>query len=156
MTENKNTYEDILRLPHHVSTAHPQMSLLNRAAQFSPYAALVGFGDVIAETSRLTDRKAELSEAEMALLDQKLTALDGAVRAGRHPAVSVEYFVPDPRKEGGAYREYAGRVRNIDPAERAVVFLAENGRSRGKAIPIDDISAIRGECADGLDGFTEY
>ncbi len=153
MTTEKNPYADILHLPHHQAADRPHMSMLNRAAQFSPYAALVGFDDVIAETGRLTDQKAELSEAETELLDQKLTLIDGAVRAGRHPAVSVTYFVSDPRKQGGSYETYMGNVRNIDTARRTVVFLSENGCARGKVIRIDDITAIHGEPVDPLDDF---
>ena len=138
MATEKNPYADILHLPHHQAADRPHMSMLNRAAQFSPYAALVGFDDVIAETGRR---------------DQKLTLIDGAVRAGRHPAVSVTYFVSDPRKQGGSYETYMGNVRNIDTARRTVVFLSENGCARGKVIRIDDITAIHGEPVDPLDDF---
>lgn len=67
-----NSYDDIINHPHHVSTRHPRMSMIDRAAQFSPFAALTGYGDVIKETARLTDRKPELSESEKAELDYKL------------------------------------------------------------------------------------
>ena len=67
-----NSYDDIINHPHHVSTRHPRMSMIDRAAQFSPFAALTGYGDVIKETARLTDRKLELSESEKAELDYKL------------------------------------------------------------------------------------
>ena len=80
MNENKSPYADIIQLPHHQATNHPHMSMLNRAAQFSPYAALVGFDGVIAETGRLTDRKVELPENEKALIDRKLVLINDFIQ----------------------------------------------------------------------------
>ena len=150
MTDDKNPYVDILHLPHHQSKAHPQMSMVNRAAQFSPYAALVGFDGVIAETGRLTDRKIELSDTEIERIDQKLMLIDEAVHEGQHPEITIRYFVPDALKEGGSYEEYTGLVRNIDTVEREVVFLAENGRSKGKTVRIDRLYEIHGESVDDM------
>lgn len=147
----RNPYEDIIHLPHHQSSNRPHMSLYDRAAQFSPFAALTGFDGVIAETSRLTDQKIELSEYERALLDQKLSLIDDELRKGNHPEITVVYFVPDPLKAGGAYEKYAGCVRNIDAVERCIAFLAGNGRSAGKRIRIDGIAEIRGELVDGME-----
>ena len=145
MADEKNPYADIIHLPHHQSASRPQMSMLNRAAQFSPYAALVGFDGVIAETGRLTERKIELSDTEKESIDQKLTLIDDAIRREEHPEITIRYFVPDALKDGGSYRDYSGLVRNIDAVERTVVFFAENGRSRGKAVRIDDILEIHGD-----------
>ena len=147
----RNPYEDIIHLPHHQSSNRPHMSLYDRAAQFSPFAALTGFDGVIAETSRLTDQKIELSEYERALLDQKLSLIDDELRKGNHPEIAVVYFVPDPLKAGGAYEEYTGRVRSINAVEKCVVFLAENRRSAGKRIRIDGIAEIRGELVDDME-----
>ena len=147
----RNPYEDIIHLPHHQSATRLHMSLYDRAAQFSPFAALTGFDGVIAETSRLTDQKIELSEYERALLDRKLSRIDGELRRGNHPEITVIYFVPDPLKAGGMYEEYTGRVRNIDTSEKCIVFLAENGRSAGKRIGIDGIAEIRGELVDDME-----
>ena len=144
-------YENIIHLPHHQSATRPHMSLYDRAAQFSPFAALTGFDGVIAETSRLTDQKIELSEYERALLDQKLSRIDDELRKGNHPEITVIYFVPDPLKAGGAYNEYTGRVRNIDAFERCIVFLAGNGRSAGRRIGIDDIWGMHGELVDDME-----
>ena len=149
--KEKSPYADIIHLPHHQSATRPHMSLHDRAAQFSPFAALTGFDGVIAETSRLTDQKIELSEYERALLDQKLSLIDDELRKGNHPEIAVVYFVPDPRKAGGAYEEYTGRVRSINAVEKCVVFLAENGRSAGKRIRIDGIAEIRGELVDDME-----
>ena len=91
----KNSYDDIINHPHHVSTQHPRMSMIDWAAQFSPFAALTGYGEVIKETARLTDRKPELSESEKAELDYKLRmACD---YPGENPALTITYFVPDHR-----------------------------------------------------------
>ena len=147
----RNPYEDIIHLPHHQSATRLHMSLYDRAAQFSPFAALTGFDGVIAETSRLTDQKIELSEYERALLDQKLSRIDDELRKGNHPEITVIYFVPDPLKAGGAYEEYTGRVRSINAVEKCVVFLAENRRSAGKRIRIDGIAEIRGELVDDME-----
>ena len=68
---NSGGYEDIINLPHHVSSKRPQMPMLDRAAQFSPFAALTGYDDAIHETGRLTDEKIDLSEEEKEALDRK-------------------------------------------------------------------------------------
>ena len=147
----KNPYSDIIHLPHHKAANRPHMSMYDRAAQFSPFAALSGFDGVIAETGRLTDRRIELSESERSLLDQKLTLIDDVIQDGYHPEISVEYFVADQRKDGGEYREYTGKVRQIDTVARTIVFLAKNGRSAGVKIAVDEIKAIQGELVDYMD-----
>ena len=150
MMPEQNPYADILTLPHHKAANRPHMSMHDRAAQFSPFAALTGFDGVIAETGRRTDRKIELSESQMTLLDQKLTLIDDAIRDGDHPLVTVVYFVPDAKKEGGSYQEYTGKVRQVDSAERKLVFLADNNRSAGKEISIEDILEIHGDMVDDI------
>lgn len=151
MMHEKNPYADILHLPHYQAADRKHMSMYDRAAQFSPFAALTGFDGVIAETGRLTDRKIELSESDKVLLDQKLTLIDEVIRAGQHPEITVLYFTPDTRKTGGAYQEHTGSVRQIDPIERTIVFLADNGRSAGMIIAIDDVEEIHGELVDYMD-----
>ena len=147
----QNPYADILTLPHHKEANRPHMSRHDRAAQFSPFAALTGFDGVIAETGRMTDRKAELSESQMILLNQKLTLIDDAIQDGYHPVVSVVYFVPDAKKDGGSYQGYTGKVRQVDAVERKLVFLADNNRSAGKEISIDDILEIHGDLVDYME-----
>lgn len=144
-------YDDIIDLPHPTSQNHPRMSLHDRAAQFSPFAALTGFDGVIAETGRMTDRKIELSESQKLLLDQKLTLIDEVIQDGYHPVVTVVYFVPDALKAGGSYQEFIGKVRQVEPVERKLVFLAANERSGGKEIGIDSILEIHGELVDYMD-----
>ena len=100
--DKEKNYEDIINLPHHVSPVHPPMPLSDRAAQFAPFAALTGYGDVIKETARQTDRKPELTEEEKQELDYKLQM--AVSLPGEKPAVTITYFVPDKKKAGG-YRQ---------------------------------------------------
>ena len=125
-------YSDMLDLPHHVSTRHAHLPMESRAAQFSPFAALTGYGDAIDETARLTDPLAQLDDDRKAELDEKLRLLRNALPQ----AVRITHFVPDARKAGGAYRTDAVTVRKIDAVERAVV-TEEHG-----AIAIDYIFDI--------------
>ncbi|WP_455054850.1 hypothetical protein [Merdimonas faecis] len=116
-----NSYDDIIDHPHHVSTQHPRMSMTDRAAQFSPFAALTGYGDVIKETARVTDRKPELSESEKTELDYKLQKV--CDYPGEKPTVSITYFVPDLKKAGGSYRTISGQIKKIDDYKKQVVLL---------------------------------
>lgn len=150
MMPEQNPYEDILTLPHHKAANRPHMSMHDRAAQFSPFAALTGFDGVIAETGRMTNRKVELSESQMTLLNQKLTLIDDVIQDGYHPMITAVYFVPDAKKDGGSYQEYTGKVRQVDSVERKLVFLAANERSAGKEINIDDILEIYGDLVDDI------
>ena len=123
MKPNGHTYDDIIDLPHHVSQRHPQMSMETRAAQFAPFAALSGYEDVVRETERLTDPHSVLGEDARAALDEALTKL--AALAPSQPQVTVRYFLPDARKQGGAYRTVAGFCKRIDAA--AGLLLLTNG-----------------------------
>lgn len=102
-------YDDIIDLPHPTSQNHPRMSLYDRAAQFSPFAALTGHHAAIAETGRLTDRRIELDESEITRVDAELQHLQELL-PGR-PTVSITYFVPDERKNGGSYQTVTGEVK---------------------------------------------
>ena len=109
-----NGYDYIINMPHHVSETHPQMSMHDRAAQFSPFAALTGHSDAVKETARLTDEKIELTEEKISDLKQKLNFLNE--HSAEQPEITVEYFVPDERKSGGhilLYREISGKLTNI-------------------------------------------
>ena len=127
-------YDDIIDLPRPKS-AHEPMPMSDRAAQFSPFAALTGYGDAIDETARLTDARIELSEEERAELDYKqqyLATLDA-------PTVTVTYFVPDERKTGGAYVTHTGVLKRVDEVERMVVF------KDGLRVPLDEVMDIKCE-----------
>jgi len=125
---DSHKYDDILYLPHHVSSVHPQMSLQNRAAQFSPFAALTGYDDQAREAARLTDEKIELSESMKALLDDKLRMIQGQLEAGTDtspPLITVTFFKPDTRKEGGEYVTFTGEVKKLDTIERKIIFCPQ-------------------------------
>ena len=127
-----SSYDDILHMPY---PRKPQrMSNYNRAAQFSPFAALTGFEAAIAETARLTDCKVELDEGGKALLDEKLRLIEENIQES--PEIVVTYFKPDLRKFGGAYIRKSGRVKKLDAYSRSVIF------TDGTAIRIEDISEI--------------
>ncbi|MDL2324516.1 hypothetical protein LJC61_05130 [Ruminococcaceae bacterium OttesenSCG-928-A16] len=137
----KSKYEDIINLPHHVSATRPQMSLANRAAQFSPFAALTGFDAAIAETARLTDVRIELGEGAIAALDMKLGMLEDMIDA--RPEIAVTYFKPDDRKEGGAYVTVFGTLKKLDDVERVLILTS------GEKIAIADILEITGSLFEG-------
>ena len=132
--KDAHKYDDIIRLPHHVSTRHPQMSIHDRAAQFAPFAALTGHGEAIAETARLTDRKIELDDYERLKLDEKLLILQEHIM--EMPEISVTYFCPDEKKEGGRYVTLTKALRKINVVERTL--LMEDGMQ----IRIEDILEV--------------
>ncbi|WP_024736694.1 hypothetical protein [Enterocloster asparagiformis] len=109
---DSHRYDDIIHLPHHVSRAHPPMPAADRAAQFSPFAALTGHEAAIRETARLTDERAELDENAKAVLDEKLSMIQEMLPA--RPEITVTYFQPDAKKSGGAYVSVTGRVKKLD------------------------------------------
>ncbi len=131
MEKQPHPYEDILHLPHHVSKERLHMSMLDRAAQFSPFAALVGYEDIIDETARLTTQQRELDEAEKAELDRRVGIL--AAHLGGKPVVTVEYFVPDALKSGGAYESRTGELVRISPV-RKTLTLADGTSIRFKDV----------------------
>lgn len=133
----KGTYDDIINLPRHVSAARPHMTAIDRAAQFSPFAALTGYDAAIEETARLTDMRMELDESMKGSLRDRLQII--ADRIKEHPEIAITYFQPDTRKNGGAYVAAAGSVKRIDEFERVVVL------SDDTAIPIDEIVSMDGQ-----------
>ena len=105
-------YDDIINLPHHVSKTRPQMSMLERAAQFAPFQALTGYGAAIQETARRTEGKIELGDEDIALRNAKLQIL--ADHLPESPEVCIVWFKPDERKPGGSYVKTTGKVKRID------------------------------------------
>ena len=124
-------YDDIIHLPHPTSERHPRMSRQDRAAQFSPFAALTGLGAALQESARLTERRLIPDEYEQAEMDKKLQNL--RENLSRQPAVVITHFVPDDRKEGGSYRRTEGRVRKLLEFERQLVL------TDGTTLAIEDI-----------------
>ena len=127
-------YDDIINLSHHVSVSHPHMPNIERAAQFSPFAALTGFEGAIEETARLTDDLRDISDSEREKLD---AALAGLMRNPDPKAdVRITYFVPDTRKEGGEYVTEKVRIRRVDTDRREIVTMDK------RRIAIDMILAL--------------
>lgn len=136
-------YEDIINLPHHVSDKRPQMSMWDRAAQFSPFAALTGYDDAVTETARLTDAKIELDESSQAALDMKQHLLMDAI--SEQPKITVTYFMPDERKAGGKYLTVSGELKRIDEFERLLILTS------GQEISFDSIYDIESDLFRGLE-----
>lgn len=130
-------YDDIINLPHHQSKTRPHMSLTDRAAQFSPFAALTGYDAEVKEAARVTDEKIELSEEMSFRLDEKLRILQEHM--GEYPQVSITYFLPDERKDGGSYVTVTETVKRIDEYGRQIVL------TDGSQIPIKDILEMSGD-----------
>lgn len=115
-------YDDIINLPHPTSKKHPRMSRQNRAAQFSPFAALTGYDAEIREMARQTEKKKQLSEDQWDMLNEKIMEL---LKLPHKPVRAVvTYFVPDPKKEGGTYRKKNCYIEKISMEKR--VLLLEN------------------------------
>lgn len=121
MQNTNDKYKDIIALPHPTSKHHTQMPMTDRAAQFSPFAALTGHSEVIKETARLTDERIILDESKIAELDHKLQML--AERISENPEISVTFFREDSLKEGGAYVSKVGRVKGIDRYKQALIMM---------------------------------
>ena len=127
-------YDDIINLPHPTSKRHPRMPVRDRAAIFSPFAALSGHGAAIAETARLTERRMELDEDTRAELDRRQAVL--LEHIDEQPEITITWFQPDERKDGGAYLTATGRLKKLRELERLLV-LAD-----GTEIPLEDVVAL--------------
>ncbi len=135
-------YSEIINLPHHVSDKRPHMSMIDRAAQFSPFAALTGHEAALDETARLTDVFVELDESEKEVLDAKIHMLMDLI--GEKPEITVTCFKPDEKKSGGAYVSVTGFLKKINVLNREITM------SDSMVIPVDYISEIRGEIFEKL------
>jgi hypothetical protein len=126
-----NNYDDIINLPYKKSTERPQMSMLDRAAQFSPFAALTGHKEVTQETARLTEQRTELDDYFKAELNQKLrTIIETSLQA------TITYFVPDSKKEGGKYVTVTGAIKKYDEYNNTIELTDDT------VISVEDISNI--------------
>ena len=130
-------YDDMIYMQNPTPTCKSRMSLYERAAQFSPFAALTGYEDAVEETARLTDARLELSEDMKTILNEKMQMIVDNMDAD--PIVTITYFVPDKKKEGGAYVDVTGIVKEIDEYERCIVMTDK------KKIPIEQVRAIEGD-----------
>lgn len=136
-------YDDIIHLPHHVSSTRPQMSMMDRAAQFSPFKALTGYDANIKETGRYTSERIELAEDAIYFLTVKMGILVDQLPKG--PVIRITYFEPDEKKSGGSYRTVSGKVKKVDSFDRALIL------QNGEKIPMDDILDLEGDIFGSLD-----
>lgn len=140
---DEHKYDDIIHLPHPVSRNHPQMLPLDRAAQFSPFAALTGHDAAIRETARLTEEKSELDENRKEMLDERLQMI--RENLSEEPEITFTYFKPDEKKSGGAYLTVIGKVKKINEYEHQILL------EDGTVIAIENLFSIEGELFWGMD-----
>lgn len=138
----KQGYEDIMDLPHYRSSRHAPLSMESRAAQFAPFAALTGYEDALVEAERQTEHFQDLDDGIKAILDAKLQMLED--RKQGKPMVTIRYFVPDERKEGGSYQVISGQYRKMDLGKEQVIL------EEGERIPLERIVDISSEIFEGL------
>lgn len=139
----ENKYDDIINLPHHQSATRLHMSNYDRAAQFSPFAALTGYDDAVVETARITDNKIELDEYGLDKLNEKLNVIQHSLK--EEPEVSITYFVADKNKSGGCYKTLKGAVKRIYEYEQLILM------KEGTKIPIEDVLEITGDVFKALE-----
>ena len=151
MENAKEKYMDIIGLPHHKAVNRKPMSLYDRAYQFAPFAALVGYDEMITEEARLTDSETTLTEGDIEVLNRKLSLILEMVEEKQHPEITVVYFEPDVRKDGGSFLQAQGAVKAIDHVEGRLIFYAANGISDGQVIPLSRVRRIQGESVDFWD-----
>lgn len=130
-------YDDLLHLPRPASKSHPPMPLADRAAQFSPFAALTGYEDVLREAARLTDEKIEPGDADTETLNARTALL--LAHLAEHPEVTVTYFVPDERKPGGQYVSVTGKLQKFRIAEQEIEL------EDGPTIPLHQILSLESD-----------
>ena len=120
LKDSSKEYGDIINLPHPESRKHKRMSMRDRVAQFSPFAALTGHDAAIKETARLTDAFVDLDETMKVNLDEKLVLI--LEKLNEKPIVTITYFLKDERKDGGSYEVAEGWIRKVDFYERVIVM----------------------------------
>ena len=136
--EDDFPYKDILYLEHHTSLNHPRMSNMNRAAQFSPFAALTGYEDKVKETARYTENEIYLDEEKKEIIRNKLNIIEEKIND--KVTVNVTYFVKDKRKNGGEFKNIIGIIKKIDNYNNEIIFTDKN------KIKLDNIIDIEIDC----------
>lgn len=131
----KQDYSDIIHLSRPVSSKHPPMDRMMRAAQFAPFAALTGHDEAVRETARLTEEEIELDEYEISELDRKLQYLKGHTDV----QVTITHFQKDTKKEGGAYVKDTGIVKKIDEYTHTLVLLCRKDMTQAES-DIEELS----------------
>lgn len=139
MNNSHFPYMDIISLSHHQSASRPHMSLHDRAAQFSPFAALSGYEEMVDEEARLTDREISPGDSDLDLLDRQFRSLSEMLSGGKRPRVSLLVFIPDTRKAGGRYDTVTGHARRLEPAEKKLILLDDASPPRQICLDMDRI-----------------
>ena len=132
--DNEHKYDDIIHLSRPVSGKRARMSMVDRGAQFSPFAALTGYDAAIQETARLTGSRIELTEGEKLALNDQVLAISERIHT--QPKIRITHFKEDLRKEGGEYVTETVRVRKIDPYGRGLLL------TDGRLILFEDVIAM--------------
>ena len=133
----KFPYADIVDLPHHVSKKHPQPTMADRAARFSPFAAITGYEEMVLEEARITDEFLELDEGTKSVLNAKLQMVQDLLP--EQSEITFTYFQPDERKDGGAFLTIEGVVKKVDVFERILIL------QDGTKLQMDNVLDIDGE-----------
>ena len=143
----RTVYADIIDHPHWQSKSRPHMSLYDRAAQFSPFAALTGYDDMVSEEARIVERRVEPGEDEVERLNRELSLIHDTIEKGTFPTVSITYFVPDPLKVGGRYETSVEKIKKIDSVRGKLVLKrvadANGPENKQAEIDIRDIIEIK-------------
>ena len=151
----RKIYADIIDLPYKKNPNRSQMSLYDRAAQFSPFAALSGYDDMVKEEARLTDKKSELSDYEKDLLNRKLGLISDVLNNGHIPEITLIYFVSDKYKSGGKYISITALVKTVDITQRRIILYGsydiKNRKIEPLKIDFEMIKDIKGELVDYLE-----
>ena len=129
-------YADIIDLPYRKSRRHTPMSNISRAAAFAPFAALSGYDDMVREQARLTDSKVDLSEYEIDRLNRQLCVISNAVQNGTFPLVTVTFFLPDAKKDGGSYLILSAKVKAVDPISQTLSLFSSSDTSSKRTTPL--------------------
>ena len=136
-SDAREKYGDIIDHEHYVDPDYPQMSRLSRAAQFSPFAALTGYEDLIDESARLTSEQTELDESAKDEIARRISVL---LHMDNPPQAEITYFVLDERKRGGKYETVQGTIIKYDGLARSI------GLDNGTTLFIDDITGVSAKC----------
>ncbi len=137
LSEAREKYGDIIDHEHYVDLNRPQMSRLSRAAQFSPFAALSGYEDLIDESARLTSNQTELDESAK---DEIARRIDVLLHMDNPPQAEITYFLQDERKRGGKYETVQGTIIKYDGLARSIDL------DNGTTLFIDDITSVSAKC----------
>lgn len=139
--EPTHRYDDIIGIERHRSRAHGHMPVGQRAAQFMPFAALSGYGELIEDASKPVERRIELEEDAREELDRRLA--DVLARIGDEPSILVTYFRTADRADRGMYVTAEGVVERYDGASHRLFF------DDGVVVACADIVRIAMKDADG-------